>query len=556
MANQLWPSLYTGDGTQIRKWLYGSVLMRDWYPAGSAVNTSLANFNPFDPVTQNLIANLTTPIAQGGYGFYEIGAIEESGVSFNPKFSTDQTKIWQSRRTQRTDITEDDEEIMFTAAQSNPLIDALYNNLPIGTNGASPQLVSSLGSLNYAADQELYSDIVYRQMIIIGVDGSINANGQAQYIVEVRPRVSLSKKGKRDFQAKKLDGTELTWFVYPDPASGFVARRFRGGPAWVTAGGPVLFANPNAVTAVATTTPAHSAQVVFNAPVSNNGPFTYSIQQVTGGNPSTAAATFVLGTAPVTPPTANNADIVPSTLSATPSGTGGTFAAGTYYWVITATTVNGESTRSNEVNATLSGSTSSVALNWTQVAGANGYKVYRGTTTGGEATLVTTIGSGSTVTYTDTGTAGSAGTVPSVNTAAINPPSAVSATGVGTGGQFPAGTYYYVFTNMTAQGESSKSTEVSATLSGSTSSVNLAFTPGAGSTNVKVYRGTVAGGENALVATLSPSVSTWTDTGAYNTVTATVTGLTASSSYTFTPNVTAADGATALYPVSNTITAS
>ena len=143
-----------------------------------------------------------------------------------------------------------------------------------------------------------------------------------------------------------------------------------------------------------------------------------------------------------------------------------------------------------------------------------------------------------------------------MNSATVNPPSAVSATPSTTGGAFPAGTYYYTVTNTTAQGESSQSVEVSAAVTGTTGSVTLAFTPATGATNVKVYRGVAAGAENALVATLSATQTSWIDTGSYNTITATVTGLTAASTYTFTPSVLAADGAGATYPASNSITAS
>jgi hypothetical protein len=70
----------------------------------------------------------------------------------------------------------------------------------------------------------------------------------------------------------------------------------------------------------------------------------------------------------------------PTAPTATPSTTGGTLTAGTYLYAITATNVYGETTRSPTTSATTTGSTSSVSLTWTAVAGATGYKVYRGTT--------------------------------------------------------------------------------------------------------------------------------------------------------------------------------
>lgn len=109
----------------------------------------------------------------------------------------------------------------------------------------------------------------------------------------------------------------------------------------------------------------------------------------------------------------------PANLSLVPSTTGGSFTAGVKYWVITATTANGETIRSNEVTATLTGTTSSATLSWPVVSGAAGYKVYRGTTSATENLLITTINSGTTLTYLDTGTAGTSATPPTSNTAEL-----------------------------------------------------------------------------------------------------------------------------------------
>jgi hypothetical protein len=105
------------------------------------------------------------------------------------------------------------------------------------------------------------------------------------------------------------------------------------------------------------------------------------------------------------------------TLGAT--GAGGTFAADDYFWVITAINALGETVASNEVTATLALNDQQV-LNWAAVTGATGYKVYRGTVTGAEDTLVATLGA--VITYTDTGIAGTAGEPPTANTTAGESP--------------------------------------------------------------------------------------------------------------------------------------
>ena len=117
---------------------------------------------------------------------------------------------------------------------------------------------------------------------------------------------------------------------------------------------------------------------------------------------------------------------VPSGVSATGSGTGGTLNAATYYYTVTAFNIAGETTASAEVSATTSGTTSSVAIAWSHVSGVYdlatraqadaGYRIYRGTTSGAENVLIGTVAATAT-TFTDTGAAGTAGAPPSSNTA-------------------------------------------------------------------------------------------------------------------------------------------
>jgi hypothetical protein len=108
----------------------------------------------------------------------------------------------------------------------------------------------------------------------------------------------------------------------------------------------------------------------------------------------------------------------PSGLTVTPSATGGTLPDGPVFWVLTATNGSGETPASNEVTATLAGSpanSSSAVLNWPAVTGETDYKLYRGAAAGVENELVATIAAG-TLTYTDTGAAGTAVSPPTKNT--------------------------------------------------------------------------------------------------------------------------------------------
>lgn len=101
------------------------------------------------------------------------------------------------------------------------------------------------------------------------------------------------------------------------------------------------------------------------------------------------------------------------------STTGGTLAAGTYFYKVTALVnrldgTTGETTGSNEQQVTNTGSTSSNAISWGAVAGATGYKVYRGTGAGLENVFYSP---GNVTTYTDTNAASTGGSVPAINTA-------------------------------------------------------------------------------------------------------------------------------------------
>lgn len=106
--------------------------------------------------------------------------------------------------------------------------------------------------------------------------------------------------------------------------------------------------------------------------------------------------------------------------SAAAAAAGGSLTNGTtYYWVVTATNSNGETVVSNERSLAIVTPNLTATLAWAAVTGATGYKVYRSTAAGtyGATSLVTTISSGSTLTYNDTGTALTSGTPPVSSTA-------------------------------------------------------------------------------------------------------------------------------------------
>jgi hypothetical protein len=131
----------------------------------------------------------------------------------------------------------------------------------------------------------------------------------------------------------------------------------------------------------------------------------------------------------------------PTNLAANGSTSGGTLAANTYYYKVTALNQGGgETTVSNEASATTTGSTSSVALTWTAVPQAVTYHVYRGTSSNGENLRFTaTI---STNSFTDIGGATTSASPPGTNTAAMTSFASTNATVWITGGT--AGNTYTV----------------------------------------------------------------------------------------------------------------
>ncbi|HET7827552.1 MAG TPA: hypothetical protein VFK97_01660, partial [Candidatus Saccharimonadales bacterium] len=113
---------------------------------------------------------------------------------------------------------------------------------------------------------------------------------------------------------------------------------------------------------------------------------------------------------------------IPTGFTAGTPTSGGSLTSGQqYFYEISATNVNGESTASSSINKTPTSPNLTVPLSWNKVNGATGYKIYRNTTnsfTSGSL-LLTTITNGTTTSYNDTGTATSAG-VP-INSTAGNP---------------------------------------------------------------------------------------------------------------------------------------
>ena len=147
----------------------------------------------------------------------------------------------------------------------------------------------------------------------------------------------------------------------------------------------------------------------------NAGTYYYEVVAENSNGQSLPSQLTEITTLPVAVPTGVSASV----------GTSGSVgsnlvASTTYYYEITATTSNGETTVSSQVSG-IEGSTAyPITLNWVQDTGATGYKIYKSTTLGGE-TFLASVSGGSTITYTDSGNIATTGILtPSTNTATTN----------------------------------------------------------------------------------------------------------------------------------------
>lgn len=332
ITGELWTALDQINAINIRKWLYGTVLARDWDPAGT---TTLAGFSPFN--TDGSLSSTLFADNNPGGRWFDVGAIDANGVDFAPRYKTVDTDIWQSRLPQRTDVDGDGEDIDIVFAETNPVALALYNNLPLvdvpGTGAKS--VLQTIGTSGFSVEYSTTPQIIYRQLLVLGVDGELT---NPIYVAELRPRVSLTKLQKRMFNAKKPDEFGVSFGVYVDPPSGFAKNAVYGGPAWLALGGTTTLPTTHTVAATAIT--GAKATLVFNAPVSSSTPIVYT---VSGDNTTTST---------VAPATVVSAVTTSGVVTVTVSGLTATDA---YTFLVTATAANLTTvtyTVSNSITAT------------------------------------------------------------------------------------------------------------------------------------------------------------------------------------------------------------
>ncbi len=152
-----------------------------------------------------------------------------------------------------------------------------------------------------------------------------------------------------------------------------------------------------------------------------------------GLDPNPLSSTFTIGpedTSAISVAAARDLLGAPTQLAPSTATTGGNIAASTTnYYVVTALNGFGETIASNEESITTGSGTATNAntISWNSVTNATSYRVYRGTTAGGE-NVYFAVASGTT--FLDTGAAGTSGSPPAVNTAYAGSTLTVTVNGV------------------------------------------------------------------------------------------------------------------------------
>ena len=264
--------------------------------------------------------------------------------------------------------------------------------------------------------------------------------------------------------------------------------------------------------------------------------------QAIAGNDGSTMVFHAADTVTIVPPFGSAG---PPDVSVSAPGAGGVFAAtGTYGYKVVWFNGNGDTIGSFEALATISATTQKVTLTWNAApAGATGARVYRTSTPGTYVGSTLRASIGATNTYTDDGSATSAGTPATDNrTAGWGLAATLNAPGTGgvwgsTGNEFWRVVAYQ---DVGATEELANSFEATVNVDNVTKSVTLVWAAVPAAAVFKVFRSTVSGtyGSPALVATLAAGSTTYTDLG-----TALLAGsLTSTPSYGIPPAITLQSG--------------
>ncbi|PIJ36735.1 fibronectin type III domain-containing protein [Mycobacterium heckeshornense] len=272
----------------VRYWQITHGLIRDYDPTGvfnlaspavglGTVQTVSGPANLFTPFAADNVSirnDLLVTSPNSPVNFYDLGLLKEDATDWTPDQTLQETPSAQLVRTVRNVLTKLDDKVNFTPLESNPYVDDLRYELPLGTSPA-------LGSPGYGVARGNVDVPRERTLVLIGIDTDANL------ISRVFPRIITDKKGKNELGRKNPDASELTYQVLPDPFTKQTMWVCRAGKAWLGAG------NLQFETAVPTVTPVTGlkATITFPTPIDITSPV-YSVQIQQTPNGAWSAATL------------------------------------------------------------------------------------------------------------------------------------------------------------------------------------------------------------------------------------------------------------------------
>lgn len=275
MTGQEWEDTYGFNPLGIRKGIITNTLIRDYHSYLTNLADPAVGLNAdgiFSPYAQDGLYrdDLMDPDFPGG-PFLDPGALKDDGVKITSETKVEQTRVAQARRSQRYDLTEEDDEIEFTYREDNPTVDLLRFDKPLVN-------IPDVGTAGYVQTKPAEGDLVERQIIAFAEDG----DHRFAYIF---PRVARSKVG--DTQLNKKDPHELNlkygallcpWAKYPVAIA-------REGAGWRALGGAPVFPVPAPMAAAVA---GGKATVSFTQPQGTGDPWAYTVTKNIGGTETAA----------------------------------------------------------------------------------------------------------------------------------------------------------------------------------------------------------------------------------------------------------------------------
>lgn len=251
-----WDSFFGGNLDQLFRGQYGSCLVKDYDGV-----TDWSTWTPFEPTTGEI---KDTFYENGVFadGWVDLGYGDKTGIKFTQTLTVNSTDPWQSRREDDPTITKQAETGVFTALQSNPVIDALQDNLPLAS-------VPYVGSAGYGYGMPRFPQVRYRSVAFMSL--RVTKAGALWMKWRLFPCATMLKPGETEWSAENGEKAVLTFDPYEDQISGSARFILEDGPGWRSLGGATL--TPG--TPVAAAGGSGVVTLTTTAPLSPNGPFAY-----------------------------------------------------------------------------------------------------------------------------------------------------------------------------------------------------------------------------------------------------------------------------------------